>query len=134
VKHLIKSLAAVAVLAAAIGAAAPAEAHHAINQQFEVNTNKTMKGTLSAVDWVNPHVYFHFDVVGADGKVTNWSFESLPPGGLRRIGLATRGFFKVGDVYQIGFSPSRNGAPIGLLNELTFPDGRKFETMAKRGQ
>jgi len=56
-----------------LGAALPAYSHHAASSEF--NTDKTMqiKGVLTSIEWINPHAFLHFDVVGPDGRTTNWA-------------------------------------------------------------
>jgi hypothetical protein len=69
-----------------LAAAVPAAAHHAFAAEFDVNTPVKVKGTLTKIDWVNPHAWLYVDVKDADGKVVNWHFELGPPNALFRLG------------------------------------------------
>lgn len=126
-KHTV--LMAVAALAT-ITAIPAAQAHHAINAQYDVDKTVSMKGTLKQIDWINPHAFFHFDVTGKDGKVTTWALESPGPAALRRVGLSNKNLFKIGDTYSFTTSPARNGKPLGTFGSVTFADGRKINIAA----
>src|SRR5215510_6933010 len=115
--------------AAVIGLAymvAPAQAHHAVQAQFDVNQTVEKKGTLVKIDWINPHTYMHFDVTEESG-VTRYAIESLGVAGLRRVGIDSKSSFQVGGTFMFVINPSRNGSATGLLVTLVFPDGRRFD-------
>jgi len=80
--------ASLAVLALGFGTAT--DAHHAVQAQFDVTKNVIVEGTLKRVDWQNPHSWFHFDVKKEDGTTVVWSFETVGPNGLRRLGISDR--------------------------------------------
>src|SRR6476646_868439 len=69
-----------------ITAAAPALAHHAFAGQFDINKPVTLLGTVTKVEWMNPHIYFYVDVKDGSGKVANWMIEGGSPNGLLRAG------------------------------------------------
>ena len=78
-----------AFLSATLGlflAALPVLAHHSFAAEFDISKPVTLKGKFVKMDWVNPHTQIHIDVTDADGKVTTWSCEALPPNGLYRQG------------------------------------------------
>ena len=75
------------LIVALAGAAAPALAHHSLQSEYDINQSITLKGTVTKVDWVNPHVYVYLDVKDDKGAVTKWAVTTLPPGNLRRGGL-----------------------------------------------
>ena len=103
---------------------APASAHHAVQAQFDVTKNIIITGTLTQVDWQNPHAWFWFDVKQADGTMVRWGTETVGPNGLRRLGLSDRRLFKIGDVYKVDVNPDRSGKPLGFTNAFWFPDGK----------
>ena len=67
-------------------AAAPAFAHHGYATEFDASKCLVLKGTLSGVEWENPHAFFHMDVKDADGKVNTWRLETISPNSLKRSG------------------------------------------------
>ena len=88
-----------ALLAAAFGAfltVAPLPAHHSFSAEYDSKRPVVLKGTVTKVEWMNPHVYFYLDVTSESGDITNWALEMGPPNGLERSGW-TRNTMKVGD-------------------------------------
>jgi hypothetical protein len=67
-------------------AVVPAFAHHGYATEFDASKCMVLKGTLSGVDWENPHAWFHIDVKDADGKVNTWRLETISPNSLKRSG------------------------------------------------
>jgi hypothetical protein len=113
-------------LAAALAAtlSTPAAAHHAVNAQFDVTQTLQMTGTLEKTELINPHSYLHFKAPNAAGQSVEWSMETGTPAAMKRSGIVLRDAFKVGDKYTIFYSPSRNGAPVGILHAMVLSDGR----------
>lgn len=107
----------------------PVYAHHAASAQYDVEKVIQFKGVLTKVEWVNPHAHMTFDVKGSDGKVQSWVIEFFGVTGLRRMGLANKNVMKIGDTYALAVSPSRDPRrTAGLIQSLTFPDGRVYST------
>ena len=106
------------VLTAAFGLlllAIPALAHHSATAEFDTSKTFTVKGTITKLEWINPHVYMYADVTDEGGKVIPYSFETGPPGNLRRAGVL-RTMFNVGDVVSIDASVAKDGTKhLGLL-------------------
>lgn len=105
--------------------AVPAYSHHAASAEFDTDKVFQIKGTLTQIEWINPHAYLHFDVVGSDGKTNSWAMLLAGTTVLRKSGIAQQ-MLSVSQTYTVTFNPSKKGKPIGLLNTLTFPDGRSF--------
>src|SRR6266567_7899139 len=82
------AIAALAGIGLAVGYVSTADAHHAVNAQFDVTKSVVITGTLVKVDWQNPHAWFWFDVKKSDGTTERWGTETVGPNGLRRIGLS----------------------------------------------
>ena len=124
-----KRLFAAWTLAAGIAAVAPVctvYAHHSAAAEYDVEKVVQFKGVLTKVEWINPHSHMSFDVKGPDGKVANWSIEFAGVSGLRKAGLANKQVLTIGQTYALVINPSRDGRKTGLINTLTFPDGRVF--------
>ena len=101
-------------------------AHHSVQAQFDVHKTFTITGTVSKIEWINPHSYLTLNVTDADGKVQKWYFELAAPGVLRRDGLSRedRGGLKPGDEITVTGLASKDGSNTGWLQELKLADGR----------
>jgi len=86
----------------------PTNAHHSFSAEYE-NKQITIKGKFTKMDWVNPHSWVHIDVVGADGKVTEWKGETPPPNGLYRNGWRPD-TLKAGEMIEIVGNPAKDGS------------------------
>lgn len=116
----------------ALLATLPVLAHHSFQAEFDAAKPVTLKGTLSKIDWINPHIYFYLDVKDDDGKVTNWTLESIPTGFMHRAGL-TRSDFNIGDAVTVLAYRAKDGTrAFGWVQEFTFPNGRKVAFGATR--
>ena len=113
-----------ALLALACGSAA--SAHHAGDAEFDLNKTRTLTGVLTQVDWVNPHVVFHFLIKQRDGKFTPWLFQAPSPALLKRASMPAKEGYVVGATYSIVTNPARDGSNVGTFGVVTFPDGRRL--------
>jgi hypothetical protein len=119
-----KLLVALTVLGVVI-AAAPVWAHHSFAAQFDDKAPITIKGTLSKMEWLNPHTWIHVDVKEPDGKVVTWAIEGATPNSLLRRGLRQTDFPNGVELEVHGYR-ARNGTPVASGEKLTFTDGRNF--------
>jgi hypothetical protein len=103
--------------------AIPLWAHHSITAEFDTSKSITVKGTLTKIEWVNPHAYVYVDSKDDKGVVTAYSFETGPPGNLRRAGVL-RTMFSVGDTVTIEAYVAKDGTKnLGLVKSFQFADG-----------
>jgi len=90
-------------------AAAPVHAHHSFAAEFDATKPVKLTGTVTKIEWTNPHVWFYVDIKDEAGKVTNWGFELGSPNGLMRAGW-TRNSMKVNEVVTIEGSAAKDGS------------------------
>src|ERR1700757_4962581 len=104
-------------------------AHHSVQAQFDIHKTFTVSGTVSKVEWINPHSYLTINVKDADGKVQKWAFELGGPGALRRAGMSRedRGGLKAGDQITVTALAARDGSNSGFVQEVRVSDGRVFK-------
>jgi hypothetical protein len=107
--------------------ALPALAHHSFAAEYNGNQPVTLKGTLTKVEWTNPHGWIYIDVKNDDGKVTNWAVEFGAPNVLLRRGLRKTDFPTGVELVVKGFR-AKSGSPTVNGTSVTFPDGRNLFT------
>ena len=107
--HLLLAVA-LALLAVTPG---PAAGHHSFSAEFDITKKFNFTGTVTKVEWANPHVFFYVDVKDEKtGAVTNWAMEMGSPNGLMRAGWS-RSTIKNGDRVTVEGSLARDGSPLG---------------------
>src|SRR5262249_30296317 len=102
-------------------------AHHGSRVSYDFTKTVTLQGTIKEVQYVNPHVYFLFDVKDAKGHVTEWGAETDPPIMLERRYGWSKKFLKTGDEVTVTLWPSKVGAPRGFLAKLVTADGKVLD-------
>jgi Family of unknown function (DUF6152) len=103
-------------------------AHHSPSAVFEMSKEFSLTGTLTKVDWINPHIVVYLDAKKDDGSVENWKFESNPPSWFRRVALARDDFAKaIGQNVTVQGVRAKAGGLYGYLLKITFPDGNSME-------
>jgi hypothetical protein len=111
----------------------PASAHHGVQAVFDVNKPITVSGSITQIEWINPHSYISLDAKDDKGKVQHWVFELAGPNALLQAGLTreNRGGLKPGDRVKIEGLAAKDGSTTGFLNKLYFADGRVFVPASK---
>ena len=105
--------------------AVPVVAHHSFAAEFDVDQPVTLKGTLTQMEWLNPHGWLHVDVTQPDGTVVSWAIEVGGPNALLRRGLRQTDF-PIGSELSIEGYRAKNGTPTASGESVNFADGRDF--------
>jgi hypothetical protein len=105
-------------------AAVPAPAHHAFSAEFDAKKSVKVSGTVTKLEWTNPHAWLYVDVKDESGKTTNWGFEMGSPNTLIRQGWR-RSALKEGDQITIEGYAAKDGSNLANARSVTLPDGRK---------
>jgi hypothetical protein len=101
----------------------PLLAHHSFQAEYDAGKPLTLTGTVTKLEWTNPHARFYVDVKDASGKVTSWNFELASPNVLRRLGW-NRDMMKPGDVVTVKGHRAKDDSTWANANSVTLPDGR----------
>jgi Family of unknown function (DUF6152) len=107
------------------GGTARVSAHHAFAAEFDANKPVSFKGTITKMEWVNPHTWLHVDVRKPDGAVENWAIEAGTPNVLFRRGFTKESLLPGTEVVVEGYQ-AKDGSHRANGRDLTFPDGRKL--------
>ena len=105
------------------GAAASVSAHHAFAAEFDAKKPVSFKGTVTKMEWINPHTWLHVDVKKADGTVENWAIEAGTPNVLFRRGFTKESLLPGTEVVIEGYQ-SKDGTHRANGRNLTLPNGK----------
>jgi len=105
--------------------AAPLGAHHAFSTEFDAKQPITLKGTITRVEWINPHAWIHLDVPRDNGVVEKWMIEAGSPNTLVRRGMTRDSIPPGTEVVVFGYR-HRNGSNAANGRDVTLPDGRQL--------
>ena len=110
-----------------LAGAIPLAAHHSFAAEYDSTKPVDVTGTLTKVEWTNPHIWFYLDVKDDKGNVTNWGFSAAPPGVLMRRGIQKE-VLKVGSVIHVQGFRAKDGSNNASGGTVTFADGRRVFT------
>ena len=108
-----------------VATAASLSAHHAFAAEFDANKPVKFEGTVTSMQWINPHVWLHMDVKLPDGKVERWAFEAGTPNVLFRRGF-TKNSLLPGTRIVIDGYRAKDGSRRANGRDITFSDGKKM--------
>ena len=123
---------AIFAVAMALSISAPLFAHHG-GASILSGKQITMKGTVKAWLWANPHCLLTFDVKGEDGKMVQWVSETPAPNTIYPFGYR-KDSFKPGDAITVTLNPVKSGAPAGSIVKVVLPDGTTLQRVREPGQ
>jgi hypothetical protein len=103
----------------------PARAHHAFASEFDATKPVTLRGTVTQMEWINPHSWIHIDVAQDDGTVESWMIEAGPPGVLVRRGWSKDSIQAGTEVLVEGYQ-ARDGSNRANGRDVTLPDGSRL--------
>jgi hypothetical protein len=101
----------------------PAAAHHSFAAEFDGTKAIRLRGTLTKIEWTNPHTYFYIDVKDDSGNTINWGCEAGAPGALSRRGFK-KSDMKLGDTLIVDGYMAKDGSHLIDARRVTLPDGR----------
>ncbi len=121
-----------AAFAGLLVSAVPVLAHHSFAAEYDAEKMVTLKGTVTKIEWMNPHSRFYVNVKDEKGAVTNWNLELASPNALLRQGW-TRRSLNVGDEVTVQGSAAKDGSTMANARVVTLADGRRVFAASSGG-
>src|SRR6187399_1570250 len=113
------------VAVALLAVSAQLVAHHAFSAEFDDKKPVQLRGSVTKMEWINPHAWLHISVKSANGQITNWDIELGPPNALVKRGWSKESIPVGKEVIVDGFM-SKDGSNRAYGRDVTLPDGRKL--------
>jgi len=120
-----KTLITLIISAGVAASAVPVIAHHAFAAEFDANKRLQLEGTVTKMEWINPHAWMHIDVKTKDGKTEEWMIEGGTPNTLLRRGI-TRDSLKPGTIVKVDGYQAKDGSKRANGRDLTLQNGQKL--------
>ena len=118
------------LVAAGLGLAAPAAAHHAFSAEYDSQKPVELHGVTTKIQWTNPHSWIFVEIKDASGTVTPWAIEFGAPYSLMQKGLR-RTDFPIGVEVTVKGYRAKSGKAVANASSVQLPDGRDFYTGAQ---
>ena len=117
----------------AIAGTVPLVAHHSFAAEFDDTQPLKLTGTITKVEWNNPHIWYYIEVKNPDGTVTNWALSGGAPGQLMRRGIM-KSAIQIGSVVTVDGFKAKDGSNNAFGSKVTYPDGRMVFTANQEDQ
>ena len=103
-------------------------AHHSVESAFDATKRIKVTGVVSKVEWFNPHIYMYVESKEANGAVTTWTLETIPPAAMRRAGVTKEMLMGHGETIVVDAYPARDGTKnFAFILKATYPDGHHYQ-------
>ena len=109
------------------GISSLALAHHSVWGVFDQNNQFSITGTVTEVEWINPHVFMHLDVTNDDGEVTKWRLETLPTAFMRRAGINKAMLMGSGEPVSVTGIVANEDPAMGWVHRITYAEGHFYQ-------
>jgi hypothetical protein len=114
-----------AIILSLLTVSLPLSAHHGA-AAYDTSKKMTVKGIVTEWFWANPHCFLKFDAKDDSGNVVHWATETSNPADMTNLGWSKQSF-KPGDEITITFTPVKNGAPVGRVEQVVLANGQVFK-------